>query len=1843
MKVKKRHLLSFLMMFLIWNSSNSQIIINQDTISGIWGPNKIYIIKKDLRIPASKTLTIQKGVTVKLSSGVRITVNGKLIALGTQTDSVKFLPETPDAHWNNITFKNTGSPSFQYCVFEGTEKLAAKKPDDLEDLFGALNFGLDTDFDGISDCTFRNNASGAIYIGSIVSDEITIKNIKIQNGENFGVTIHGGNYNKISFENNSITGLASSPVGFTGIKATNLNALSISFQGNSISNARIKYDTGYGFWNHPGGAVIVESPGISDIFSVTFKNDNFFSSTGKKAAVSVRAKKIVVQGVKANDNFGALGGGCYLNGDEIDISGSEFSRNGNVNTSAGSKPVNYGGGGLAIEFTNPGSVINVTDTRFAENLIRDYHGGGLRIIGESQGIEKISILKCRFTDNFSNFNGGAVAVSGFDAINQILFEQNTFEGNSARGPKGGSGIWMDQVKSVNLFTVQESPSVKNHFAEFGNGGFLSINGVTNIAEFRFWKNHHTGFAKTGSNGGLIFLEVDQMDFLNFKENTGISGEAAQSGGILYSGHNSLIGKILFSANQIVKSKALNGEGGSFFLNPGNFTSLQFVGNSIDSTYAKGSGGLLFFNYVSGNDMAISDNPFVKYAKSDASGGNFYIFGTLGLKNSFTFDNNSFKESEAKGDGGVLYFYGNMPRKETPLLITNNNVTVSSVSKGKGGFAFLAGLINQPVLFKGNNVQATTADSDGGFAFLGSNAVQAEKLVFSGNKISNASSTVNETGGILSGTGSVKIIEVEGNRINKASSLKSGGGIFWKNSVKNDFPSLDVVVRQNRITGLAQSIKASGGFMYLESDTVTNMSVKDNYFEKTSASLSGGGFCFKSVSKGIAELTFTNDTVKSALASLENGGFASFQTPSVIGTIIMDSNLFSEGEFKAGLDGGIFMFSAGKYQKLTIERNRFTGVLKASNGGFLCMYGNIPNNSLSKRITILNNKVEARAEVSNNGGFIHLSGNKDQSFIFKGNDFNKQITAGNKGGIISIRNGSGDCDSILISGNNFMPVLLSDMFKAKTGSIIHYEGTFKNRVFQFSNNKVKQTRADSAGSVIFIRNDALTGIQNNCLISENEFDNLSAEVNGAVISQNGFLKDKFIFRDNTVKNILLTGSKSNGGAIYINIGDEKKIKSLAVLSNKAQTFTSTYGGGTFLKFEGAVIDSASIKKNNIKAITSKLTGAFDFDTDTIFEFSSISNQINGVKGQKGALYYLSGNAKAYLRNYFTQTDTLNMVQATGDGGAVLLNLPDCENITLDKAIIKYATSGATGGFLAAQKGISIRNMVFDQVQAENCSAGVNGGFAGITGTFGHITITSNVYINNFASGNGGCYYLESSPVTSGILKVVTSSFKGNQGIISGNGGAFFLESLGNVEFIYNYFRDLKVKTSGGAVHARNFNWMFLDICTFTDNYAKDKNGGALYLDTFYDLVTNNNIFRANVAPGGSGGAYFIREGNIIMRKDSVIGNSAFSGAGGYLTLTGGKIDSVCYKQNNTFDPTNISSYGGGLYVDANKQKQLLLQDSWFYKNNAYRGGGMYGINSSTRQIRSIYAYNLTTHNGAAVFLSESPKTEFINSIFHRNSVVRHENVFPPTAGIHIFNINPSWDSVRIVNSVFNRNNSFALGIEIPVNRKASEFKPAEIMNSILFYNGYLSEEIPQFFGEDSLFSFKYSDVEYISKKVFGNTNINSLPNWLEPNYCLNTKLPFVSPCINQGNPSAMYNDLDGSRNDMGITGGPYAKWSCADTYIRDDNKPVDAEKLENSGFALYPNPTTGKIWVVPGSDIGAVFYIDIISPYGKVLRTEKRNAGFGSKTEIEMGDLPKGLYLLQIRNDKNKEVRKIILM
>lgn len=83
--------------------------------------------------------------------------------------------------------------------------------------------------------------------------------------------------------------------------------------------------------------------------------------------------------------------------------------------------------------------------------------------------------------------------------------------------------------------------------------------------------------------------------------------------------------------------------------------------------------------------------------------------------------------------------------------------------------------------------------------------------------------------------------------------------------------------------------------------------------------------------------------------------------------------------------------------------------------------------------------------------------------------------------------------------------------------------------------------------------------------------------------------------------------------------------------------------------------------------------------------------------------------------------------------------------------------------------------------------------------------------------------------------------------------------------------------------------------------------------------------------------------------------------------------------------------------------------------------------------------------------------------------------------------------------------------------------------------------------------------------------------------------------------------------------------------------VDTIKAENVSFKIYPNPTVDKVILELDGKINEVFITDIS---GKQI--EKITSTNQSKLEIDMGNLTRGVYLLQFNNNGKQESTKVVL-
>jgi hypothetical protein len=352
--------------------------------------------------------------------------------------------------------------------------------------------------------------------------------------------------------------------------------------------------------------------------------------------------------------------------------------------------------------------------------------------------------------------------------------------------------------------------------------------------------------------------------------------------------------------------------------------------------------------------------------------------------------------------------------------------------------------------------------------------------------------------------------------------------------------------------------------------------------------------------------------------------------------------------------------------------------------------------------------------------------------------------------------------------------------------------------------------------------------------------------------------------------------------------------------------------------------------------------------------------------------------------------------------------------------------------------------------------------------------------------------------------------------------------------------------------------------------------------------------------------------------------------------------------------NDRSLGGGLFVGGNAGKTIKIKDSRIYDNRAYYGGGVYLADASTLFIRNIFDYNGTTEEGegAAAYFDNSHDTRLYNCIFHANNIVRNlSQETLPTSGIHMYFNEVGTDTVEIVNCAFRSNNSYALGISTNSALPADSFNKTIVRNSILYYNGYDSEDIPQFKGENQLYKFDFSCVEDIDRMKFGRSNIASLPNFENDNgYCLRGQ----SPCINAGDSLVMYNDKEdrnGLRNDMGVFGGPYMFLSCNATKVGPDPVPfvIDTictvtNNLIVDDLLVYPNPTNGKVFIAPGKTYKENIIVKLVSYSGRVMQVKQSDVRFyGGEIELDLSLFPKGMYLLQISDNEKSVVKKVILM
>jgi hypothetical protein len=184
----------------------------------------------------------------------------------------------------------------------------------------------------------------------------------------------------------------------------------------------------------------------------------------------------------------------------------------------------------------------------------------------------------------------------------------------------------------------------------------------------------------------------------------------------------------------------------------------------------------------------------------------------------------------------------------------------------------------------------------------------------------------------------------------------------------------------------------------------------------------------------------------------------------------------------------------------------------------------------------------------------------------------------------------------------------------------------------------------------------------------------------------------------------------------------------------------------------------------------------------------------------------------------------------------------------------------------------------------------------------------------------------------------------------------------------------------------------------------------------------------------------------------------------------------------------------------------------------------------------------------------------------------------------------------------------------------------------------------------------TDVTYscISGGYAGTGNINADPLFVNPSSGNGTAyngliaswwLQDTSPCIDAGNPDPVFNDPDGTRNDMGAYGGPN---SMVPTGYSDEEviTPI------SSSISVYPNPfnpETNISLTLKISDADKPVTLQIYNMRGQLVKNLLQNEISTSANYIWEGTnnsdkkVSSGLYFVKMKTSSDITAKKMILL
>jgi type IX secretion system substrate protein/parallel beta helix pectate lyase-like protein len=425
-------------------NGKAQTTIPGGYVYGTWTlAGSPYLIQGSLEVPNDSTLTIQPGVTVNFQGHYKLIVLGRLLAIGTQTDSIFFTTSNTTTGWYGIRFDSTtannDTSKISYC--------------DLQ--WGIAN-GSGNDDDGgaimlyyfskviISNCFMQNNKAGlGAAISGYYSSAIILNNNISNNSGSGSIYLYGGNSNIssniITYNNgDGIEGGSNSTIIYNNIISHN-NGIGIS-GGGIISYNTITYNDNYS-WG--GGIVGIGGMPLGTIISHNIISYNTTDNGGYSAGIGCYGCGILITDNIISNNSSPAGPGINICG------GGPFTPTITNNVIVNNTATGPSGAGGGINFSGSGNYVVANNTIANNSAI---NGGGIYIDGSTTS----SFYNCIIYGNEATTSGNQIFMH--DQTTQPNFYYCDIQGGQASlGLNGNfySGTYTNNINADPLFV---SPS-----------------------------------------------------------------------------------------------------------------------------------------------------------------------------------------------------------------------------------------------------------------------------------------------------------------------------------------------------------------------------------------------------------------------------------------------------------------------------------------------------------------------------------------------------------------------------------------------------------------------------------------------------------------------------------------------------------------------------------------------------------------------------------------------------------------------------------------------------------------------------------------------------------------------------------------------------------------------------------------------------------------------------------------------------------------------------------------------------------------------------------------------------------------------------------------------------------------------------------------------------------------------------------------------------------------------------------------------------------------------------------------------------------------------------------------